>query len=58
MPRPTKAFRRQKINAATAWKRGDKKEAYKLWGEAAAGLKKHWAKKHHKSKPAESGEPA
>lgn len=56
MPRPTKALRRQKINAAAAWKRGDKKEAYKLWEEAAASLKEHRAKKHDKKKPAEGGE--
>ncbi len=55
MPRPTKALRRQRINAASAWKRGDKKEAYKLWEEAAAGLKEHRAKKHEK-KPAEGDE--
>ncbi len=54
MPRPTKALRRQKINAATAWKRGDKKEAYKLWGEASAGLKEHRAKKHRKAEPVEA----
>jgi hypothetical protein len=56
MPRPTKALRRQKINAAIAWKRRDKKEAYKLWEEAAAALKEHQAKKHNKKKPAEDGE--
>ena len=62
MPRPNKAFRRQKINAAIAWKRGDKKEAYKLWEQAAKGTKEHRAAKHHKNKVAEtteeSGEPA
>ncbi len=56
MPRPTKAFRRQKVNAALAWKRGDKKEAYKLWETAAASLKEHRAKKHNKNKPAESAD--
>lgn len=50
MPRPTKAFRRQKINAAAAWKRGEKKEAYKLWEEAAASLKAHRDKKRNKNK--------
>ena len=39
MPRPTKAFRRQKVNAALAYKRGDRKEAYKLWEQAAKSLK-------------------
>ena len=56
MPRPTKAFRRQKINAAIAWKRGDKKEAYKLWEEASASLKDLRAKKKDKNKPADGGE--
>ena len=62
MPRPNKAFRRQKINAAIAWKRGDKKEAYKLWEKAAKGTKEHREEKRHKNKAAEttdeSGEPA
>ena len=58
MPRPTKVFRRQKVNAGIAWKRGDRKEAYELWEKAAAALKDHRAKKHNKSKPAEGGEPA
>ena len=53
MPRPTKVFRRQKIDAALAWKRGEKKEAYKLWEKAAAGLKEHRAKKQNKKKPLE-----
>jgi hypothetical protein len=57
MPRPTKAFRRQKINAAIAWKRGDRKEAYKLWEAAAASLKEHRAKKQNKNKPSEEAEP-
>ena len=38
MPRPTKTFRRQKINAALAYKRGDREEAYKLWEQAAQSL--------------------
>ncbi len=53
MPRPTKAFRRIKINAAIAYKRGDRKEAYKLWAKAAAALKEHQEKKQNKHKPAE-----
>ena len=56
MPRPTKAFRRQKINAAAAWKRGDKPEAYKLWEKAAASLKEFQAKKRNKNKPQEGDE--
>jgi hypothetical protein len=50
MPRPTKAFRRQKINAAIAYKRGDKAEAYKLWEKAAASTKQHGYKKRNKNK--------
>lgn len=56
MPRPTKVFRRQRVDAAIAWKRGDKKEAYKLWEKAAAGQKEHHQKKHPKSKPEEKAE--
>ena len=53
MPRPTKAIRRQRLSAAQAWQRGEKKEAHKLWEQAAAGLKEHLAKKRNKNKPAE-----
>ncbi len=56
MPRPTKAFRRQRVTAAQEWKRGNKKEAYSLWEKAAAGLKEHRDKKRNKKKPA--GAPA
>jgi len=45
MPRPKKALRRVRLNAITAWKRGEKKEAYALWEKAAAGRKEHLAKK-------------
>ncbi len=55
MPRPTKAFRRQKIEAAAAWKRGEKKEAYGLWAKAAAALKEHQEKKRNKKKAAVEG---
>ncbi len=58
MPRPTKVFRRQKINAAIAWKRGDRKEAYKLWEQAAASVKEHRAKKRNKKKASEAAETA
>ncbi len=54
MPRPTKAFRRQKINAAIEFKRGNHTEAYKLWEKAAAGLKEHQAKKRNKKQAAEA----
>lgn len=52
MPRPTKAFKRQKINAAAAWKKGERKEAYVLWEKAAKGMQEHLAKKKNKNKPA------
>lgn len=52
MPRPTKAFRRLKINAAAAFKRGNKKEAYTLWEKAAAGMKEHREKKRNKKQKA------
>lgn len=54
MPRPTKAFRRQKVNAAAAFKRGEKAEAYKLWEEAAKGYRAHRAKKLTKNKGGEA----
>lgn len=52
MPRPTKAFRRIKINAALAWKRGEKTEAYKMWEKAAAGMKEHLEGKRNKKQKA------
>lgn len=52
MPRPIKAFRRQKINAAIAYKRGERKEAYVLWEKAAAAIKDHREKKRNKNKAA------
>lgn len=56
MPRPNKTFRRQKTNAALAYKRGDKKEAYKLWEEAAKGIKELHAKRHNKKAAAKAAE--
>ena len=53
MPRPNKTFRRQKINAAIAFKRGDRKEAYQLWEKAATGIKELREKKRNKNKPTE-----
>lgn len=59
MPRPTKAFKRQRVNAAEAWKRGEKKEAYDLWAKAAAGKKEHREKKvNKKQKAAAAAAPA
>ena len=54
VPRPTKAFRRQKINAALAYKRGEREEAYKLWKKASDSLKEFQAKKRNTKKPAEA----
>lgn len=51
MPRPTKAFRRQKVNAAAAFKKGNRAEAYKLWEEAAKSYRARLEKKRTK-KPA------
>ena len=56
MPRPNKALRRMKVQAATAWKRGEKKEAYELWEKAAAGIKERYQKKFRKPKAEESTE--
>lgn len=55
MPRPNKATRRQKINAAIAYKRGDRKEAYELWKKASDGLKemRHKKRTRHAAKPEE-----
>ena len=53
MPRPNKTFRRHKINAAIAFKRGDRKEAYELWEKAAAGIKELREKKRNKHKTEE-----
>ena len=64
MPRPNKATRRQKINAAIAYKRGDRKEAYDLWRKASDTLREMRQKKRtrHLAKPeeaaTESAEPA
>ncbi len=53
MPRPKKTFRRMKVNAAAAYKRGEKEEAYKLWEKAAAGVKEHRVTKLSKNQPTE-----
>jgi hypothetical protein len=52
MPRPNKTFRRQKINAAIEYKKGNRKAAYDLWAKASKGLKEHQFKKKNKNKPA------
>lgn len=53
MPRPTKAFRRVKVNAAAAFKRGEKTEAYKMWEDAAKSYRAHREKKRSKNKAAD-----
>lgn len=45
MPRPTKAIRRQLVNAGIAWKKGDRKEAAKLWADADKTRKEVQVKK-------------
>ena len=58
MPRPTKGFRRQKINAAIAYKRGDRKDAYKLWEQAAKSLKEARQAKRTRHQKKEEPAPA
>jgi hypothetical protein len=56
MPRPSKAVRRQKVNAGIAFRKGDQEEAYKLWAKAAATRRELQAKKkkNQQGKPAET----
>jgi len=56
MPRPTKAVRRHKIQAAVEWKKGNRKEAYELWKKYSDGIKEHREKKRNKNKAAEGVE--
>ena len=58
MPRPTKAFRRLKVNAAAAYKRGEKQEAHKLWEKASASLKEHTENKRNKKAKAAAAKAA
>jgi hypothetical protein len=44
-----------KVNAAAAFKKGERKEAYELWAKAAAGYKERLEKKRNKNKAAEGG---
>ena len=56
MPRPNKAIRRQKVNAASEWKKGNREEAQKLWAEADKARKELQAKKRGgKQKPEGAG---
>lgn len=45
MPRPSKAVRRQKVNAGIEYKKGKRKEAYAMWSKAAAARRELQAKK-------------
>jgi len=47
-------MRRHKINAAAAYKRGERKEAYELWKKASDGMKEMRSKKKEEEKPAEA----
>jgi hypothetical protein len=58
MPRPAKAIRRQVINAAIEFKKGNIKEAYELWGKAAQSRKERYEAKHNKKKRAAEAEAA
>ncbi len=51
MPRPSKAVRRQKVNAGNEYRKGNRKEAYALWSKAAVGRRELQAKKK-KNQPA------
>lgn len=53
MPRPSKTVRRQKINAAQEWKKGNREEAKKLWLAADKTQKELQDKKRNKRKKAE-----
>ena len=48
MPRPNKAIKRQLVSAAEEYKRGNRKEAYDLWGKASAARKERLEKKRNK----------
>jgi len=59
VPRPSKAIKRQRVNAATAWKKGEREEARKLWTAAAAARNELQIKKKRAGKkPAAGGEAA
>ena len=58
MPRPNKAIRRQKVDAASEWKKGNREEAHKLWAEADKARKELQAKKRGGKQKPESAEGA
>lgn len=48
MPRPSKAIKRQRVNAASEYKKGKRKEAYGLWAAAEKARLEIKAKKKAK----------
>ncbi|MFH0980975.1 MAG: hypothetical protein V2A79_05500 [Planctomycetota bacterium] len=56
MPRPSKAVRRQKVNAGLEYRKGNRKEAYALWAKAAEARKglQTKKKKNKLGQPAET----
>jgi len=59
VPRPSKAIKRQRVNAAAAWKKGEREEARKLWAAAAAARNELQIKKKRAGKkPAVASEPS
>lgn len=54
MPRANKAVKRQRESAAQAYKKGNKEEAYKLWGAAAKTQKELRDKKRNKKSQGEA----
>ena len=57
VPRPAKAIHRQKVSASMEWKKGNRKEAQKLWAEADQARKEFQAKKKKNQKQAGGAEP-
>ena len=57
MPRPSKTVRRQKVNAGLEYKKGNRKEAYKIWAKASEGRVELQAKKKKNQKGQAPAEP-
>lgn len=53
MPRGAKTIKRQLVNAAAEYKKGNRKEAYQLWAKASDGRKAKYEAKHFKRKRAD-----
>lgn len=58
MPRPSKAVRRQKINAGLEYKKGNRKAAYDLWTKAAGTRVELQVKKNKNQKGTKPAEDA